>query len=79
MPFTDDVTRRLEPPREFSARKAVTLGNAKGGGLPDPKIFMELHANWGAGVSTTFQEGFGGLGWGKHASGELRGSSDGTL
>ena len=37
MPFTDDVTRRLEPPREFSARKAVTLGNAKGGGLPDPK------------------------------------------
>ena len=47
-PRTEDELRRAEPPQTFSARKAVTLGDARHGCLSDPiKIIMKLPTVWG--------------------------------
>ena len=48
LPFTEDAMWSLTPPRTFSACKAVTLGDARGGTLSEPKkVAMKLHVNWG--------------------------------
>ena len=47
-PTTGDGLRQFDPPGALSARKAVTLGDALGGCLSDPKkIVVKLHVNWG--------------------------------
>ena len=46
--YLADGLFRCEPPHTFSDSKAVTLGGAVYGRLPDPnKILMKLRVNWG--------------------------------
>ena len=53
LPIVESGLIRFSPPREFSACTAVTLGDAQGDGISDPKkISMKLHANWGHASAT---------------------------
>ena len=44
LPHSEDGLYRFEPPQTFSACKAVTSGDARGGRLADPnKIITRMH------------------------------------
>ena len=48
LPCSEDGLYRFGPPHTFSARRAVTLGGAMDGNLPDRrKLIGKLHVNWG--------------------------------
>ena len=48
LPFTEDGVCSFIAPRTFSARKAVSSGDARDGALSDPKkIITKLHVNRG--------------------------------
>ena len=47
LPCTERRLYRFEPPRTFSACKALTLGGAMDGCPSDPgKIILEMHVRW---------------------------------